>query len=71
MFYKDHHGKTSMMRVGLAVTLAVGTVLCLGGLTGVFYDKAGAEALVLAGSGMITGSSWAKAIQKKWEGGSD
>jgi len=65
--FKDQSGKISMMRVGLFVTLATGAVLCVGGLFGVFYDKSSAEALVLAGSTMMTGSGWAKAIQKKWE----
>jgi hypothetical protein len=56
-----------MMRVGLALTLVIGAMLCISGIFAVFYAKAGAESLVLAGSGMMTTSSWAKAIQKKWE----
>lgn len=59
--------KISMMRVGFLTTLIMGCVLCVAGITAIFLKVPGGETLVMSGSGMITGSGFAKAIQKRWE----
>lgn len=56
-----------MMRVGFFTTLIIGSLMCLAAIGAIFLSLSGAESLALSGSGMITGSSFAKAIQKKWE----
>ncbi len=66
MIHHDQSGKASMMRVGFAVSLLVGSVLCGAGVVAVFMSLDG-NALITGGSLMITGSGFAKSIQKKWE----
>ena len=67
MIHHDSNSKPSMMRVGFIVTLVVGSLLCLLGSIAIFMLIEGGETLVMSGSTMITGSGFAKAIQKKWE----
>lgn len=65
--FKDPVGKVSMMRVGFFVTLIIGSILCLGGLIGIFYALSEAGTAMACGSAMITGSGFAKSVQSKWE----
>lgn len=67
MIHCHETGKVSMMRVGFLTTLIIGCVLCVSGTFAIFLNIAGGETLVMSGSGMITGSGFAKAIQKRWE----
>jgi hypothetical protein len=60
-----------MMRVGFTVSLLVGSALCIAGVGAVFLSLPDASSLILGGSGMITGSGFAKSIQKKWEVGDE
>lgn len=67
MMHKDQSGKSSMMRVGFAFTLIIGGLMCIAGIVAVFM-KLDADTLLTGGSLMITGSGFAKSIQKKFEG---
>lgn len=66
-FCKDHRQKWSMMRIGFFVTLITGVVMCLCAIPAVFMSLPDANALILGGSGMISATGFAKAVQTKWE----
>lgn len=64
---RDHSGKWSMMRIGFFVTLITGVAMCLCAIPAVFMSLPDANALILGGSGMISATGFAKAVQTKWE----
>jgi len=64
---QDKCGKTSAMRVGLMSSLAVGAILCIGGLVGIFTGAANAIGAINAGAMLMGSSGFAKAVQSKYE----
>lgn len=67
MIHHDSNNKPSAMRVGFILSLVMGCILCTSGVFAIFMRIPGGEMLVMTGSGMMTTSGFAKAIQKKWE----
>jgi hypothetical protein len=65
--FTDNQNKLSMMRVGFFVCLIIGSLLSLGGMIAVFMKLADASVLVMSGTGLMGTSSFAKAVQSKWE----
>lgn len=64
---KDHKDKYSMMRVGFAVSLVLGTAVTLAGTVAMFMKLPDAAIALTLGTGLIGSSAFAKAIQTKWE----
>lgn len=64
---QNHHGKTSMMRMSLAISLGTGVVLSLSGAAAIFLKIPDASVLVNAGVGLMSIGSIAKAAQSNWE----
>lgn len=56
-----------MMRIGFFATMVTGIIMCLAAIPAVFMDLAGANDLILGGSGMISATGFAKSIQSRWE----
>lgn len=67
-YLKDHKDKYSMMRVGFAVSLVLGTIVTLTGTVAMFMELPDAAMALTLGTGLIGSSAFAKAIQAKWEG---
>ena len=65
--FKEVSGKTSMMRIGFAACIIIGSLLSLFGIIAVFNSLSGAEVLIMSGSGLMGTSGFAKAVQSKWE----
>lgn len=63
----DHNNKPSMMRIGFMVSLVLGSVVTLAGTVAMFLQLADAAMAMTLGTGLIGSSSFAKAIQSKWE----
>lgn len=63
-----NNGKTSMMRVGFAVSLVVGSALAMAGCAGMFMSVSDAGTAMTLGAGLIGSSAFAKAVQAKYEG---
>lgn len=63
----DHNNKPSMMRIGFMVSLILGSVVTLAGTVAMFLQLADAAMAMTLGAGLISSSSFAKAIQSKWE----
>ena len=67
MITKDNAGHASSMRVGFLLTLTIGSVMILSGITAVFLQIPEGVTMINAGAVMMTGSGFAKAVQKKYE----
>lgn len=67
MMMKDDNGNTSSMRVGFLLTLTIGSIMVLSGITAVFLEIPEGVTMINAGAMMMTGSGFAKAVQKKYE----
>lgn len=65
--FRDATGKVSMMRVGFFACLLVGTISCLAGVVGAFFHVPETGVMISNGSLLMGGTSFAKAIQSKWE----
>ena len=56
-----------MMRLGFAVSLALGSILIIGGVVAAFSNVKDAAVMINSGSMLVGASGFAKAIQKKFE----
>lgn len=63
----DHNNKPSMMRIGFMVSLVLGSMVTLAGTVAMFLQLSDASMAMTLGTGLIGSSSFAKAIQSKWE----
>lgn len=68
-FWKDCRGKNSMMRMGFAVSMFVGSVVGLAGAVAMFFDLSHAGTAITVGLGLIGSGGFAKAVQSKYEAG--
>lgn len=66
-FFHDSLGDFSMMRLGFAVSMVIGTIISLCGCVAMFINAEAASVAISSGSAMIVGSGFAKAVQSKYE----
>lgn len=61
-------GKYSMMRMGFAVSMVVGSAVSIAGAVAMFIDATHAGTAITAGLALVGSGGWAKAVQSKYEG---
>lgn len=60
-----------MMRLGFAISMAVGSIVSLAGCIAMFMSLPDAGMAITIGTGLIGSSAFAKAVQSKYEASND
>lgn len=64
-------GKLSMMRLGFAVSMVVGSVVALCGAVAMFVGASHADTAMTVGTALIGAGGFSKAVQAKYESRAD
>ncbi len=66
-FLQGTSGKLSMMRLGFAISMMLGSIVGLAGVVAMFFNLDHAATAITTGLALVGSGGWAKAVQSKHE----
>ena len=66
-FLQGNNGKLSMMRLGFAVSMTLGSIVGLAGVVGMFFNLDHSATAITTGLALVGSGGWAKAVQAGYE----